>query len=174
MKVNEKIKLSLSSLFLLCIFLMHAGFINAQDFDIKGTVKNDTGESIPGVSVVIKNSSQGTFTSETGEYTIKAKTGDVLQYIFIGYITEERTVGTAGVIDVIMNENIETLGDVIVVGYGVQKKSVVTAAISKVTADNLELAKPTRIEDVLKGKVAGVQITQNSGQPGSGSHVRIR
>ena len=71
-------------------------------------------------------------------------------------------------------EDAEALDEVVVVGYGVQKKSVVTAAISKVNADELNLMKPSRVEDALKGKVSGVQITQSSGQPNSDSKVRIR
>ena len=73
-----------------------------------------------------------------------------------------------------LREDAQMLNDVVVIGYGVQKKSVVTAAISKVSGDDLNLTKPSRIEDALKGKVSGVQITQSSGQPNSDSKVRIR
>ena len=77
-------------------------------------------------------------------------------------------------INVVLKSDVVALKDVVVVGYGVQKKSVVTAAISKVGADELNLTKPSRVEDALKGKVSGVQITQSSGQPNSDSKVRIR
>ena len=73
-----------------------------------------------------------------------------------------------------IQEDTETLDEVVVVGYGVQKKSVATAAISRVTAEDLNNTTPSRIEDALKGKVSGVQITQSSGQPGADSKVRIR
>jgi len=92
----------------------------------------------------------------------------------MGYKTQTLTVAGSEPLRIVMEEDLESLDEIIVVGYGVQKKSVVTAAISGVTASDLEFSTPTRVEDVLKGKVSGVQITQSSGQPGSDSKVRIR
>jgi TonB-linked SusC/RagA family outer membrane protein len=93
---------------------------------------------------------------------------------YIGYTSQEFTVTSQSTLNVQLREDIASLDELVVIGYGVQKKSVVTAAISRVTADQLNNTKPSRVEDVLKGKVSGVQITQSSGQPGSDSKVRIR
>ncbi len=131
------------------------------------------GEPIPGVSVVVKGTTIGTITTIEGTYSINASMKDVLVFSFIGMQAQEVTI-TSDVVNVTMKEDITDLDEVVVIGYGVQKKSVVTAAISSVSAEDLENTTPSRIEDVLKGRVSGVQITQSSGQPGSDSKVRIR
>ena len=173
MKVNEKIRLLLPSFFMLCMFLMHAGFINAQGFDVKGTVKNGAGDPMPGVNIIIKGTDQGTLTANTGEYTIGTKTGDVLQFFFMGYVTEERTVGTATVIDMIMTEETETLGDVVVVGYGVQAKKDITGSVSVVNTKELLSTTGSSAAQQLQGRASGVYVGQ-SGSPGSATMVRIR
>lgn len=139
---------------------------------IKGKVVDEAGEAIIGASVVMKGSSQGTVTDLDGNFTIQAQPGGVLTISYIGYVSQD--VKAANGMRVTLKEDNTTLDDLVVVGYGVQKKSVVTAAISKVTSEDLNLNKPSRVEDALKGKVSGVQITQSSGQPGSDSKVRIR
>jgi TonB-linked SusC/RagA family outer membrane protein len=93
---------------------------------------------------------------------------------YIGYKSIEVTADASATMNLVLEENTEVLDEVVVVGYGVQRKSVLTAAISRVTSGELNNVKPSRVEDVLKGKVSGVQITQSSGQPGSDSKVRIR
>ena len=91
----------------------------------------------------------------------------------VGY-DQLKVVVSESVVNVQLKETSQKIDEVVVVGYGVQKKSVVTAAISKVSAEQLNTTKPSRVEDALKGKVSGVQITQSSGQPGADSKVRIR
>lgn len=139
---------------------------------IKGKVVDEAGEAIIGASVVMKGSSQGTVTDLDGNFTIQAQPGGVLTISYIGYVSQD--VKAANGMKVTLKEDNTALDELVVVGYGVQKKSVVTAAISKVDGDDLNLTKPSRVEDALKGKVSGVQITQSSGQPNSDSKVRIR
>jgi TonB-linked SusC/RagA family outer membrane protein len=98
----------------------------------------------------------------------------IILLIFIGYVDQVFVITNQTSLNVRLIEDSELLDELVVVGYGVQRKSVVTAAISQVTAEELNVTRPTRVEDALKGKVSGVQITQSSGQPGSDSKVRIR
>ncbi len=145
-----------------------------QVTEVKGVVTDaTTGETLIGVSITQKGSANGTITDLDGQYSIRVPAGEVLVFSYVGFDPQEHSV-TESTLDVLMRPSQQLLDEVVVVGYGVQKKSVVTAAISKVSADELNAAKPSRVEDALKGKVSGVQITQSSGQPGAESKVRIR
>ncbi len=164
----------MKNLFGTIILLLCSSLIWAQDITVTGKVSSsEDGLPIPGVSVVVKESTTGTITNIDGQFTIKASQGEILVFSFIGMETQEQVIESS-TMDVVMQSQISDLDEVVVVGYGVQKKSVVTAAISSVDAEELEKSTPSRIEDVLKGRVSGVQITQSSGQPGSDSKVRIR
>ncbi|WP_026475657.1 SusC/RagA family TonB-linked outer membrane protein [Alkaliflexus imshenetskii] len=163
-------KKTLGLLFLMMLTTM----LVAQEVTVTGRVTGKAdGLPIPGVSVMQKGTARGTITDINGNYSLVTEQGSTLLYSFIGMTTREVLV-TSTVINVELTDAFTDLDEVIVVGYGVQKRSVVTAAISRVSAEDLSNSKPSRIEDVLKGKVSGVQITQSSGQPGSDSKVRIR
>ncbi len=148
----------------------------AQMQNVKGLVTDaQTGEPLPGVNVVVDGTTMGVVTDFDGKYSIDvASSTAILTFSYIGYTTQKVEVAGRNSINVTLEADIKSLEEVVVVGYGVQKKSVVTAAISRVTVDDLANSAPTRVEDVLKGKVSGVQITQSSGQPGADSKVRIR
>ena len=139
---------------------------------ITGTVLDAAGETVIGANVVERGTRNSTVTDLNGRFTLTVADAAVLQISFLGYTTQEVTARPD--MTVTLTEDAKALDEVVVVGYGVQKKSVVTAAISRVTADDLNIANPSRVEDVLKGKVSGVQITQSSGHPGAASQVRIR
>lgn len=160
------------------LFLPAITIASAQDgLTVKGKVTDAQGNPVPMASVVVKGTSVVVMSDSNGNYTVtipKNVAEPVLQFSFVGFNNAEAIVNQRTLVDVTLSEDVSTLDEVVVVGYGVQKKSVVTAAISKVTSDDLELVTPTRIEDVLKGKVSGVQIIQDSGQPNSGSRVRVR
>ena len=156
------------------LFILASAVMVAQQVNVTGRVAaRSDGSPIPGVSVVQQGTSMGTITDSEGRYSLSAEMGATLVFSFIGMDTREVVVNSSE-INIEMEESWTDLDEVIVVGYGVQKRSVVTAAISSVSAEDLNNAKPSRIEDVLKGKVSGVQITQSSGQPGADSKVRIR
>ncbi len=129
---------------------------------------------MPGVNVVVKGTTNGTITNNEGQFSINVPSTGTLVISYVGYKTQEVPVNGKNYLRIVLEENLQTLDEVVVIGYGVQKKSVVTAAISKVTSEELNSVKPSRVEDVLKGKISGVQITQSSGQPGADSKVRIR
>ncbi|MCR5077297.1 MAG: TonB-dependent receptor [Prevotella sp.] len=157
---------------MLFVAMLFSSLTFAQNRKYSGSVVDEQGEALIGASVVQEGTSQGTVTDLDGNFTVSAAPGTTLVISYVGYDTQRIKVSDD--MKVMLHVSAATLSDVVVVGYGVQKKSVVTAAISKVTSDNLNLNEPTRVEDVMKGKVSGVQITQSSGIPGSDSKVRIR
>ena len=145
-----------------------------QEVRLTGTVTDVNGEPIIGANIVVPGTTIGTVTNVDGTYSMTLPRGSVLRFSYIGYTGQEFTIANQTVLNVQLQEDTEVLDELVVVGYGVQRKSVVTAAISKVSAEELNVTRPARVEDALKGKVSGVQITQSSGQPGSDSKVRIR
>ncbi len=159
----------------LVIFLIFFPMIAfAQGNQITGIVTDaKTGEALVGVSVIQKNTTNGVITDLDGAFQINAPLNSDLVITYLGYKNLEVKVSSTS-LNIKLEEAGELLDEVVIVGYGVQKKSVVTAAISSVRGDDLALKAPTRIDNVLKGMVSGVNITQASGQPGDGSRVRIR
>ena len=156
---------------LLLLALMVSMASNAQG--ILGTVTDDFGEPVIRASVVEKGNPQnGTVTDFDGKFNIKVAAGTPIIISYIGFVSQELSA-TNGM-TVVLKEDAQTLQDVVVIGYGVQKKSVVTAAIAKVTADDLEGKTRLRADDALKGLAAGVNVTSASGQPGSQSMIRVR
>lgn len=160
----------------LCFALMlFAGMAWAQVSTISGKITDsESGEPLPGVNVIIKNTMQGTVTDIDGNYTIQASPEDMLVFSFIGYLSEEVPVGAQTTINFSLMPNIETLSELVVVGYGVQKKSVVTGAISSIKASDLETLPLNSVSQTLQGRVSGLTIASNSGQPGEGATIRVR
>ncbi len=147
--------------------------VAAQDVAVKGIVVSKTDDlPLMGVNVVIKGTTNGTMTDLDGQFTLKAPTGSIVVFSYIGFKSIELPVNEVG--RVVMTEDSKLLDDIVVIGYGVQKKSVVTAAISSVKSADLGKLTPTRVENVLKGQVSGVQVISNSGQPGADANIRIR
>ncbi|MCL1974511.1 MAG: TonB-dependent receptor [Bacteroidetes bacterium] len=160
---------------ILLLLLAFPMAVMAQTNPVKGKVVSAVDkEPLAGVTIFVKGTRTIATTSMDGTFTLNAAPSDVLVVSYIGFIPQEVTVGTIRDFEIFMNEDSKFLDEVVVIGYGVQKKSLVTGAISKVTANDLEKSLPTRFEDVLNGKVSGIQILQQSGQPGSGSDVYIR
>ena len=162
----------LSVLFLLSFTLAS---VYAQDIQVKGTVVSGTDDfPLPGVSVVVKGTTKGVITDIDGNFVISVPSNAVLSFTYIGFKSQEVPVEGKTTLNVVLYEDTETLEEVVVVGYGVQKKSVVTASIAKVSADDLENKAPVRMDNALKGLAAGVDVTSSSGQPGASPRVRIR
>ena len=146
----------------------------AQNITVSGVVLDASNQPIVGAFVVEKGTSNGTSTGLDGDFTLRTKSGAVLEISCIGYVTRTITVSQDQRLEIILEDDTQMLDETIVVGYGVQKKSVVTASISKVDGDALNKVRASTVNDAIKGKVSGVQITQASGQPGSGSQIKIR
>lgn len=165
--------MKMTKLLVFCISLFSlAGY--AQSITISGKVSDEGGLPIPGASVVEKGTTNGTSTDLDGNFQITADSNATLLFTFIGYATREEAVNGRTSVSVQLLPGTESLEEVIVVGYGTQKKSVVTGAISKVKAEQLDGQPVTRIEQTLQGRTSGVYVAANAGQPGSAATVRVR
>lgn len=146
----------------------------AQTETVQGRVTDGKGESLPGVNVLIKGTNTGTITDIDGRYSINAAPGDILSFSFVGFRVKEAKVGTRKQINVTMKEDVSELEEVVVIGYGTVKKRDLTGSVSSVDPDDLNLASAANIDEVMTGRIAGVQINQNSAEPGGSVNVRIR
>ena len=161
----------------LAFLMLLLGSISAiGQVNISGTIlDSDSNEPLIGVNILEKGTTNGTITDIDGSYTLSVKgTSSVLELSYLGYTSLEVPVEGRTDFQLTMSLNASELDEVVVIGYGTQKKKVVTGAITKVTADNLEDMPILRIEDALQGRTSGVRITSNSGQPGEGASVRVR
>ena len=150
--------------------------LSGQERTLTGTVtSSEDGLGIIGANILLKGTSTGTITDFDGKYELKVPGPDaVLIFSYTGMRTEEITVGSQSVIDLAMAPDVEILDEVVVIGYGVQKKSVVTGAIASVSAEDIGQTPVLRVEQALQGRAPGVQVTNSSGQPGDAITVRIR
>lgn len=160
--------------FLKMLTLIFIASASAQSIEISGIVKDNTGFPIPGVNVIVKNTTKGVVTDFDGNFTLQdVSTGSVLSFSFIGYITKEITITSSSPLEVILNEDVAQLDEVVVVGYGTQKVTNVSGAISTVKSESIEQLKPVRVEEALQGTASGVSVIQG-GSPGSSPTVLIR
>ncbi|MEO6288211.1 MAG: TonB-dependent receptor [Dyadobacter sp.] len=142
---------------------------------VAGTVKDEKGTGLPGVNILVKGTLEGTTTDQNGNYSLKVAKGDMtLVFSFVGYLSQEKIVADQSVINVTLVTDQKSLEEVIVVGYGTQKKRDVTGSISQIKSDDLKGLPVTGLDQAMQGKAAGVQVTQNSGEPGGSVSVRIR
>ena len=145
-----------------------------QDNTCTGVVLDQNGESVIGASVVVKGTTNGGITGIDGDFIISnVKKGDVIVISFVGY-AEQQIVWDGKPMKVILKEDTETLDEVVVVGYGVQRKSSITGSIASVKSDKLKTVTTPSVANMLQGKVAGVVVTPTSGRPGAGVSIRVR
>ena len=157
------------------LFITTVGF--SQGYDVGGIVKETgSGLPIPGVNIQVKNSSSGITTDFDGRFLVKGITpNSVLVFSFVGYKSIEYKVTQATLnLSIVLKEDANTLDEIVVIGYGSQKKREVTGAVSVVDSKTLEILKPVRIEQALQGTVSGVNVTSTSGAPGAALDIRIR
>lgn len=164
---------------LLCAFVWLSSFLQpaiAQNLQVKGRVTSKTsGEPLAGASVTIKGTSTGTTTDEQGGFSINVPSrGTVLVISYTGYVSQEYTVNDAGPVNIQLDQRSGSLNEVVVVGYGSQRKKDLTGAVSVVTSADIANRPIVNPAEALQGKAAGVQIVSNSGKPGAGLTVRIR
>ncbi|HIZ33438.1 MAG TPA: TonB-dependent receptor [Candidatus Bacteroides merdigallinarum] len=154
--------------------LMCVPFAMAQGpAKVTGKVIDDLGEPMIGVSVQVKGTASGAITDIDGNYSVTVEPGATLVFSYVGYIPQEHVV-KGGILNVTLKEDTETLEEVVVIGYGVQKKSSVTGAISQVKAADMENRTITTAAQALQGKTAGVQLITSSGGPGETPTIRVR
>ena len=167
-QVNIQFPLRMLGL-ILGLFLSVSAF---AQIDVKGHVKDATGEPIIGATVRVDGTQAATITDFDGNFAIKAKQGATLSISYVGYVTAQ--VKAAPNVTVVLQDDQTVLQDVVVIGYGTVKKSDATGSVMSVEADQLNKGLATSPADLLQGKTPGVQITTNSGAPGAGSKIRIR
>jgi TonB-dependent starch-binding outer membrane protein SusC len=159
----------------LLFLLMSISLASFSQTRITGKVLDENNQPMPGVSILIKGTSQGATTESDGTFSLEsAEPNPVLTISFIGYVTQELTAAAGSPIEIRMVVDVQQIEELVVVGYGEQKKSVVTGAISSVKSKDLENMPVVRIEQSLQGRTAGLIITQSSGQPGASATVRVR
>ena len=141
-----------------------------QKQTVTGTVTDNNGDAIPGVNVMEKGTTNGVITDVNGQYTISVTNGNsVLAFSFIGYVTKEVSVKKQRTINVSLTEEVLNLEEVVVVGYGVQKKRDLTGAVTQVKATSLEKERPATVQDILRANVAGLNIGLDNSAKGGGS-----
>jgi TonB-linked SusC/RagA family outer membrane protein len=141
---------------------------------VKGVVKSDDGQGIPGVSVTIKDTNKGVSTNEKGEYEISVQKGKILEFKSLGYKSFFQAVNNTTTINVTLQEDVSSMSEVLVVGYGTQKRSTVSSAVSKLENKNLDEIPTSRLDNALIGKIAGLTVQNNSSEVGSDPTLRIR
>lgn len=143
---------------------------------VSGIVKDSTGVNLPGVNVVIKGTTKGTSTDAGGRYSIDVENeNDILIFSYIGYVSQEIPAGTRTTLDVILKEEAAQLNDVIVVGYGTQKKTSITGSVAAITSDDLGRVRAgSTVSSALAGKIPGVSFRMADGRPGGTANINIR
>lgn len=161
-----------SKLLALLMLLSLAGYGQSQ---LKGRITDENDQGLPGVNVLIKGTTQGTVTDGNGDYVLENVSPDAVIIIsFIGYISQEVAVASKTTIDAKLLPDIQSLQEVVVVGYGTSTVKELTGSVSVVNGDDLTRLNPVRIDQALQGQAAGVQISSASGSPGGALNIRIR
>lgn len=167
-------RLSFLMTFLFSVFMMHNSFAQGSG-TVSGIVNSASdGMGVPGATVLVEGTKISTVTDFDGKFTINATTGNVLKISFMGFKTQNVTVGAQKNITVTLQEEASELKEIVVIGYGTQKKKVSTAATSVVSGESLQQVNSIDVTNALQGQTSGVSISSTSGQPGAGMVVNIR
>ncbi len=158
----------------MCLFIFSVFTGIAQNTLVKGIVYDDLNEPATGVNVIKKGTSEGTATNSNGEFEISLKQGDILLFSYIGFRSQEITYKGESFLTIRLSEDLESLDEIVVIGYGTMKKSDLTGAISSVNVDELASRATTNPAEALQGKVSGVNILKSGGNAGAGVSVKIR
>ncbi|WP_343912125.1 TonB-dependent receptor [Aquimarina litoralis] len=157
------------------LLLYHFNSYAQQGYELTGIVTSvETNTPIPGVSVLVKGTSNGTVTDFDGKYTIQVSSGDVLQFTYIGLTTQTITISNQTTLNVKMEEDSEALEEIVVVGYGTRKKSHNTGAIAQVKGSDVAAIQATRVDEALAGKLSGVLIQNQNPEPGANPKIQVR
>ncbi|MFB9052740.1 SusC/RagA family TonB-linked outer membrane protein [Formosa undariae] len=163
-------RLKLTTLLLLCFGMLS---VNAQQI-ITGSLTDNTNQPLPGVNVIVKGTSKGGVSDFDGKFSINASEQDVLMFSYVGFVTQEVTVGSQTTINLVLLEDAQLLNEIVVIGYGTATKKDLVSSVSSVKADVLENQPVARLDQALQGRASGVNVTSNDGSPGSASTIRIR
>jgi TonB-linked SusC/RagA family outer membrane protein len=158
------------------ILLCCAATVAAQNVTVSGVITDESGEALIGVNVQVKGTTQGTITDVDGKYSVPVPGAQsVLVFSYVGYATQEITVGAQRTVNVTLRDDSRSLEEIVVVGYGVQKKLTVTGSVTTVTGEELKASPTTNLSNAMIGRMPGVIAFQRSDEPGGGgSTIRIR
>src|SRR5690554_1360331 len=145
-----------------------------QDVTVSGTVTDTQGEPLPGVTVSVLGTTVGTATDLDGRYSLTVPEGSTLVFSFIGFETQSIAIGERNVIDVALSEDLTSLDEVVVVGYGTQRKSDLTGAVTTLQGGDVAQRQQMQVSQALQGAMAGVMVTRNNSAPGAPATIRIR
>ncbi|WP_180335611.1 SusC/RagA family TonB-linked outer membrane protein [Labilibaculum filiforme] len=171
---NSRWLLKSSMVLLMVLCSVAITFGQSPSKEITGKITDSSGFGIPGVNISLKTTTMGTVSDIDGNYSISANSENVIVYSFIGYTTQEILVGDQSSINVIMSEDALSVDEVVVIGYGIQKKALNTGSISSVKGEELQNTPASRADQAIQGRTAGVSVLSNSGSPGAGTKIRIR
>jgi TonB-linked SusC/RagA family outer membrane protein len=163
-----------TKLLLIAILLSNIQLFAQDSYSLAGTVTDTDNVPIPGANVIVLNTTRGTQTDFDGNYSIQVSNGDVLQFSYIGYATQAIIINGQTSINIILQEDTSELDEVVVIGYGTQKKSTLTGSISKVVNDNLDQIAVSRVDEALIGQVSGVNIQATNAEAGGAPTITIR
>lgn len=141
---------------------------------VEGTITGEDGGTIPGVNIIIKNTNKGTTTDFDGNYAIVVEQNQVLVFTYLGFKSQEITYTGQSEINVVMKEDASILEEVLVIGYGTAKKEDLTGAVDMVTSEDFNKGPINSAQELITGKIAGVNVTSASGAPGDGQTITIR
>jgi hypothetical protein len=157
------------------LFCLQSQFVAAQSRAVTGKVTDAGGNGLPGVSVSVKSSTNGAITDGDGAYSVNVPSDkNTLVFSYIGFVSQEVVIGSRTQINVSLAEDATALSEVVVVGYGTQKKSQMTGAISQVSAKQITEMPLTNLGQALQGRAAGVDVSQSGSKPGSAPRILIR
>ncbi|MDO6472979.1 TonB-dependent receptor [Maribacter sp. 1_MG-2023] len=167
--MNFKLKI-----FMVVMLLVNIQLFAQDTYDLSGTVTDANNVPIPGANIVVANTTRGTQSDFDGNFTIQVTSGDMLRFSYIGYTTETIAIVAQKTVGVTLKEDASQLDEVVVVGYGTQKKSTITGSISKVTNETLDQIAVSRVDDALIGQVSGVNIQATNAEAGGAPTITIR
>ncbi len=159
---------------LLAFLLIIPVWVNAQDITVKGTVKDSKGESMPGVNIVQVGTAKGIITDIDGNYQLSVPSNAKLTFSFVGYTPQTIAVAGRKVINVVLKDDSKALEEVVVIGYGTQKKSDISGSVASVDRETMMRKAPINIAQGLQGAAAGVMVTAQDGAPDANAAIRIR
>lgn len=162
-------------MYVLLFHLMMGASVFAQKTVTGKVISEDSPQGLPGVNVVVKGGNTGTLTDFDGNYSVAVPSdSSILVFSYIGFKTQEINVGDQSVIDVTLASDVSALDEVVVIGYGTQVRRDITGSISSLNEDSFSAQANTNVDQMIQGKAAGVQVVQNSGEPGGGMSINIR
>ncbi|UOY04859.1 TonB-dependent receptor [Muricauda sp. SCSIO 64092] len=163
-----------TKLFLVGLVLSTIQLFAQQTFTVSGTVTDVNNTPVPGVNVIVVNTTRGVQTDFDGNYTVEVASGEALRFSYIGYTTQTVEITDQQTLDIVLQEDSQKLDEVVVIGYGTLKKSSLTGAVAKVEGGEIAAIQASRVDEALGGKLSGVLIQNQDGAPGADPKIQIR